>query len=60
MTGVTQIVFTNLFCIVSLLMISCSSSIIYNFSPNSITYLLLIIFVSDSIYEYRTAVCAVG
>lgn len=59
MTGVTQIVLTDVFCVVSVLLISCSSNIIYTFSPNSITYLLLIIFVSNSIYEYRTVGCAV-
>lgn len=60
MSGVTQIVLTD-FCVVSLLLISCSSSIIYDFCLNStsITYLLLIIFVSNSIYEYRTIGCAV-
>jgi len=59
MTGLTQIVLTDLFYVVSLLLISCFSSIIYIFSANSITYLLLIIFVSNSVYEYWTAGCAV-
>jgi hypothetical protein len=57
-TGVTQIVLTD-FCVVSLLLLSCSSSITYNFCLNNITYLLLIIFVSNSTYEYRTVGCAV-
>jgi len=48
MTGLTKILLTDFFCVVSLLLISCSSSLIYIFSPNSMTYLLLIIFVSNN------------